>query len=190
MRELNLPCSGIRFEIKGLKGKNMLFHPRRAFLQSMIMDLQQALFFNDSQSVLRFPISIVNVLHADEVGQVWFIVKRPIQQLNEFDKEFHARLHFYKKGKDYYLHVGGKACIVSDPEDINTVHGLSEDIKKLAFTSMVLIRMKIREYHYYPLKKQAPKLKPVISKLSLQHSAVVKSLQYVIKDIIPVFQSH
>lgn len=90
-----------------------------------------------------------------------------MQQLNEFDKEFRARVDFYKKGRNYYLHVRGKACIVSDPEEINNVHSLSEEIKNLASTSMVLIRMKIGESYYYPAKKQAPKLKPVISKLNL-----------------------
>lgn len=48
----------------------MLFQPRRALLQYMIMDLHQALFFTDTQSVLQFPISIINVLQADEVGQL------------------------------------------------------------------------------------------------------------------------
>jgi|SRR5688500_744226 len=168
----------------------MLFQPRRAFLQNRIMDLQQALFFNESQSVLKFPTSIINVLHADDVGQVWFLVSRPQQHLNEFDKQFRARLDFYKKGKDYYLHVKGKACIVTDPEEINNVDALDDEIRQLALTSMALIRMNIQETFYYMANKQAPKMKPAIPKLSLQSSAVVKSLQYIIKDIIPVFQSH
>jgi general stress protein 26 len=168
----------------------MLSQPRRMFLQHKIMDLQQALFFNDSYSVLRFPISIINVLHVDDVDQVWFMVRRPAQDLKEFEREFRARLEFYKKGKNYYLHVTGKACIVNDPEEINNAHVLDEEMKKAASSAMVLIRMKISQTFYYPAKKQAPKMKPAITKLSLHPSAVVKSLQYIIKDIIPVFQSH
>jgi hypothetical protein len=63
-------------------------------------------------------------------------------------------------------------------------------MKILASTSMVLIRMKIVKTFYYPIKKQAPKTKPVRYKLPLRPSNVVKGLQYIIKDIIPVFQSH
>jgi len=168
----------------------MLSQPRRMFLQSKIMDLQQALFYNDSQCVLKFPTSIINVLQVDDVDQVWFMVRRPVQSLNEFEKEFRARLDFYKKGKNYYLHVIGKACVVTDPEEINNVHGLDNETKKLASTSMALIRMKINKTFYYPIKKQAPKLKPAHTKLNLHPSTVVKGLQYIIKDIIPVFQSH
>jgi hypothetical protein len=43
---------------------------------------------------------------------------------------------------------------------------------------------------YYPIRKQARKAKPANTKLPLHPSAVVKRLQYIIKDIIPVFESH
>jgi hypothetical protein len=168
----------------------MLTQPRRVFLQTRIMDLRQALFYNDSQSVLRFPVSLINVLFVDDVDQVWFMVHRPTQYLNEFEKEFRARLYFYKKGKDYYLHVIGKACVVYDPEELNSIHGLDNETKKLASTSMALIRMKINQTFYYPIRKQAPRVKPAHPKLHLRTSAVVKGLKYIIKDIVPVFQSH
>lgn len=168
----------------------MLTQPRRMFLQSRIMELQHALFYNESQSVLKFPTSIIKVLHADDVDQIWFMVHRPLQHLNEFEKEFRARLDFYKKGKDYYLHVVGKACVVDDPEEINTVEMLDDELRKLASTSMALISMKITKTYYYPIKKQASKPEPALIKSRLYPSAVVKGLQYIIKDIIPVFQSH
>jgi len=160
------------------------------FLQNRIMELQQALFYDESQSVLKFPTSIINVLHADDVDQIWFMVNRPLQHLNEFEKEFRARLDFFKKGKDYYLHVVGKACVVGDPEEINNVEVLDNESRKLASSSMALIRMKITKTYYYPIKKQASKPEPALIKSRLHPSAVVKSLQYIIKDIIPVFQSN
>ena len=124
---------------------------RRMFLQNRIMELQQALFYDESQSVLKFPTSIINVLHADDVDQIWFMVNRPLQHLNEFEKEFRARLDFFKKGKDYYLHVVGKACVVGDPEEINNVEVLDNESRKLASSSMALIRMKITKTYYYPI---------------------------------------
>ena len=167
----------------------MFPRPRLMFLQNKIMELQQALFFNESDAVLKLSTSLINVLQVDDADQIWFIVNRPAQNLNEFEKEFRARCDFYKKGKDFYLQVIGKACIVTDPEEINNVHGLDSETKALVSSSMVLIRMKITKTFYYPIKKQAPLQKPVLSKLSLHPSTIVKSLQYIIKDIIPVFQS-
>jgi hypothetical protein len=168
----------------------MLSQPRNLFLQSKIMDLQQALFFNESQSILKFPTSIINVLNVDEVGQVWFMVNRPIQHLNEFDHEFRVRLELFKKGKDYYMHVSGKACIVTDPEEIGHIHVLNEELRRLAASTMMLIRMKIEDTYYYPLQKDAVRIRPALPRMNFQPSAFVKSLQYIIKDIIPVFQSH
>lgn len=164
--------------------------PSRAFLRNKIMDLRQALFFNDSYSVLKFPISIINVLQVDEVGQVWFMVARPTQHLNEFETEFRARLALYKKGKDFFLNVSGKACIVTDPEEITHVDGLDDASRKLALSSMVLIRMSISDVQYFPTGKPVSRIAPSLPKVNFHPSALVKSLQYVIKDIIPVFQSH
>ena len=168
----------------------MFSQPRQLFQKEMIMDLQQALFFSESQSTINLPVSVINVLQVDDIGQVWFMVSRPKQHLNEFDDLFHARLHFYKKGKDYYLHVNGRASVVHDPEEISHVHGLSSEIREAAMSNMVLIRMNITASYYYPVNKQASRRKPVISKLQFNPSATVKSLQYIVKDIIPVFQSH
>lgn len=168
----------------------MLSQPRRVFLHNKIMDLQQALFFNYSRTVLRFPVSIINVLQVDDIDQIWFMVHRPLQHLSEFEHEFDARLDFYRKGKNYYMHVAGKASIVSDPEEINHIHGLDNDLKNLAATTMVLVRMRISKAMYYPITKHALTENSSLHKLSPHHSAVVKGLQYIIKDIIPVFQSH
>jgi general stress protein 26 len=168
----------------------MLTQPQRVFLQKRVMDIQQAIFYNTSQAVLKLPTSIINALHVDDVGQVWFMVNRPPQHLSEFDREFLAKLHFYKKGKKFYLHVVGKASIVSDPEDINNTFELSDEIRRLASTSMVLVRMKITEINYYPSKVHHTYEKKEIFKYSFHPSAFFKTLQYIVKDIIPVFQSH
>lgn len=160
----------------------------QALLKNKIMDLQQALFFNDSYSVLKFPISIINVLHVDDADQMWFMVSRPSQALNEFEKEFRARLSFYKKGKDFFLDIAGKACLVTDPEEINNAEGIDEENKRLASTSMVLIRMSTMNVKYYVIEK--PLQWPTPPKFSFRPSAFVKSLQDVFKNIIPVFQSH
>lgn len=162
--------------------------PSQLLLKNKIMELKQALFFNDSYSVLKFPISIINVLHVDDADQIWFIVNRPGQQLNEFEKDFRARLSLYKKGKDFFLDIAGKACLVTDPEEINSAEGIDEATRKLAMTSMVLIRMSTQSVKYYVMEK--PLQWPALPKFSLRQSTFVKGLQDVVKNIIPVFQSH
>lgn len=166
----------------------MLSLSRRTFLKSKVMDLRQALFFSDSYSVLKFPVSIVTVLDVDDVGQIWFLVRRPAQHINEFEKEIRARLALYKKGKEFYLNVTGRAYLVTDPEEITHADGIDTESKKLAVTTMVLIRMCTTSIEYSETPK--PLQWPSVPKFNLQPSAFVKSLQDVVKNIIPVFQSH
>ena len=118
------------------------------FLQEKISDLRSALFFSLSNAVLKMPTTIVTALKVDEVGQVWFFVNRPVQHIQEFDKEFPARLEFFRKGKNFHLKIMGKACIVNDPEELNGLVEVSEDIKRKAMSQLVLVRVKIQTAEY------------------------------------------
>ena len=105
------------------------------FLKEKIQEIGSAIFFNLSQSVLKFPTSIVETLKVDDFGFVWFSIQKPKQDLREFDNEFPVRLDFFKKGKNYFLQVEGKAWIVNDPEEMNFLSALdtlpAEEGKKL-----------------------------------------------------------
>ena len=164
--------------------------PKVVFLQEKIMELQQALFFDLSTSVLKVPTSVINALHVDDLGQVWFFINKPLQNVNEFEREFRSRIDFYKKGKNFYLHLNGKACMVTDPEEINSIIGLPDEYKRQANGTVILVRLKIAGINYYPYRLPVPELKPKGTKINFQPSAFIKTLQYIVKDIIPVFQSH
>ncbi|MBA4168211.1 MAG: hypothetical protein H0X41_11845 [Chitinophagaceae bacterium] len=168
----------------------MLTQPKVVFLQEKIMELQQALFFDLCSSVLKLPTSVINALHVDDLGQVWFFINRPLQNINEFEHEFRARLDFYKKGKSFYLHLTGKACIVSDPEEINSIIGLDDTYKRQANGRVILVKLKTNKINYFPLRTPLASVKEERPKVHLQPSAFIKTLQYIVKDIIPVFQSH
>lgn len=118
------------------------------FLREKIQDLRSALFFSMCNSVLKMPATIVTALKVDEVGNVWFFVHRPTQCLSEFDKEFPARLEFFKKGKRFFLKITGKACIVSEPEEVNNLVELPEETKQKAMNQLVLVRVKIQNAEY------------------------------------------
>src|ERR1700759_3375269 len=109
------------------------------FLQQKIQELKNALFFSQNTSLLRMSTTVVSVIKVDELGQMWFFVPRPQQALQEFDKEFPVRLEFFKKGKEFFLHVSGKAFIVTDPEEINGL--VHEDIRELNGSHLVLLRV-------------------------------------------------
>ena len=138
------------------------------FLHDKIRDLRSALFYSLSNSVLKIPTSIVTALKVDDEGQVWFFVSRPKQQLTEFDRQFPARLEFYKKGKHAVVKINGRACIVNDAEQVTDLVSLPAEIKEKALDQLLLIKVKIEKAEYFEtspatngtsLKKIASQLK-------------------------------
>jgi hypothetical protein len=117
------------------------------FLQAKINDIGSAIFFNLSDSLLRLPTSIITAQKVDDYGFIWFYMQKPKQDLREFDKEFPVRLDFFRKGKDYFLQVTGKAWLVADPEEINSMD-LSPEQKK-ATEQMVLVKVKMLKADYH-----------------------------------------
>ena len=124
------------------------------FLQKKISELRSALFFSLGDSVLRMPTTIVTALKVDDVGQIWFFLNRPMQNIQEFDREFPARLEFCRKGKSFYLRILGKACLVNDPEELNGLVDISEDIRAKAMDQLVLVKVKIQGAEY--MEKNPP----------------------------------
>lgn len=125
----------------------MLNNSDLQFLQDKIQDLRSALFFSQNSSLLKISTTIVTILKADDIGQVWFFVPRPSQALHEFDMEFPAKLQFFRKGRRFFLHISGKAYIVNDPEEINAL--MYEDIREKATDHLVLIRVKMTKADYF-----------------------------------------
>jgi hypothetical protein len=118
------------------------------FLQEKIREIGSAIFFNQSDSVLKLQTSIIQTLKVDDFGFVWFYMQKPKQDLREFDREFPVRLDFFKKGINCFLQVTGKAWMVNDPEEINTLDTLTEE-EKQAIDEMVLIKVKMLKADYH-----------------------------------------
>jgi hypothetical protein len=60
-------------------------------------------------------------------------------------------MQFYRKGKGYYLQITGKAYIINDPEELNGLIGLSDEVKAKAFQEMVLMKVTIGSARYYTI---------------------------------------
>lgn len=134
------------------------------FLQQKIQDIGTAIFFNLSDSVLKFPTSIVSTLKVDDFGFVWLLVQKPKQSLREFDEGFPVRLDFYRKGKNYFLQVAGKAWLVTDPEEINSLSLSHVDVADKMNDEMILVKVKMLKADYHET--------PAVSRNSLWQSAV------------------
>jgi len=126
------------------------------FLQDKIREIGSAIFFNESDSVLKLPTSIVNTLKVDDFGYVWFFIQKPKQNLSEFDSEFPVRLDFFKKGKAHFLQVSGKGWVVTDPEELTSVVALPEDAKQVAMNEMVLVKVKMMRAEYFDTATPRP----------------------------------
>ncbi len=122
----------------------MIGHLPITFIEEKVRDLESALFISMSDAVLKFPTCVINVLKTDELGQLWFLIPKPSQFIHAFDKIFPVKLDFFKKGREYYLKIIGRAFLVNDPEEINSIECLGDHIKQLARSSgTVLVKVKI-----------------------------------------------
>lgn len=115
------------------------------FMRERIEEIGSAIFHNLSNSVLKLPTSVVSTLKVDEYGFIWFLVQKPKQELKEFEQEFPTKMDFYRKGAGYFLQVYGKGYVVTDPEEMNAFVNLPEDLKKLATSDYVLVKVKIQQ---------------------------------------------
>jgi hypothetical protein len=135
-----------------------------SFIHSRIEDLQQALFFPLSDAPLRIPTCVVNLIKVDDLGQIWFAIPPPVKYIQTLETAFAAKLDFFRKGKDFYLKILGKAFIVHDPEEIGSIESLDETIKnKACLNEIVLIKVRVTHANYFRKAPEVPS-KPSILK--------------------------
>jgi hypothetical protein len=130
-----------------------------SFIEEKVRDLENALFFSMSDSVLKIPACVVRVLETDKLGQLWFVIPGPPRFLHALDKTFPAKLDFFRKGRNYYLKILGNAFLVNDPEEINSVECVDETTKQQARRNeSILVKVKIMQAEYVekaPAKRTA-----------------------------------
>lgn len=122
---------------------------QKTYLQEKIKNLGSAIFFNQSDAVLKLSTSIVRIIDVDDDGYIWFFMQKPPQQLNEFEKEFPVRLDFFRKGFDYSLQVIGKGCIVRDPEELILATEHIDKRNEFNPEKLILIRVKMTRADYF-----------------------------------------
>jgi len=119
------------------------------FIEEKLKNLENALFFSMSDAVLKIPTCVIKLLETDEMGQLWFMIPKPSQHIHAFDMTFPVKLDFFRKSQDYYVKILGKAFLVNDPEEINSVECLQELTKqRVRENKAVLIRVQISHAEY------------------------------------------
>jgi hypothetical protein len=119
------------------------------FLQEKIRLIGSAIFFNQSDAVLKLPTTVVQILKVDDYGYAWFFVKKPYQDVKQFEQDFPVRLDCFRKGVDCFLQIAGKGWMVTDPEEMYAFLEMNDDVNPQVFQDMVLVKVKLQKAEFF-----------------------------------------
>lgn len=119
------------------------------FLREKIGELKTALLYCNSKSVLKIPTTIVTAINVDDLGQIWLLVPRPSQNITEFERDFPVTLNFYRKGKNFYLNIDGKAGIVLEPGELDEMAENIETDPRSLLDQWILVKVKVIDTQYH-----------------------------------------
>ena len=111
-------------------------------LKSRINELQSALFFTESKSIVKLPTHVINDVQMDSEGQIWFVIPKPAMHLEAYDREIPAKLDFFKKGKDFFVKIRGIAYLQADTAEANAALP-AEMRQRMSDESLIAVKVKI-----------------------------------------------
>jgi hypothetical protein len=119
------------------------------FLKRKLSELNSALFFAEGDSLFKLPNHLVTEMEINDEGEIRFVIPRPAQYIEAFDKEFPVRLEFFKKGIAYRLKVQGKGFIVEDGAEMEKWLAYSTSRQEKAKNeSLIMIRVSVQFVDY------------------------------------------
>jgi len=121
----------------------MTTDPNLQIIREKIALLRTAVMYSMSNSLVKLPNDIVSLVKMDDEGQLWFLAHFPAQSLTECEAVFPARLHFFRKGYDFFVEVSGKATIESDVHE----PGDDNDSRTAVLVKMTMRNIEYREPH-------------------------------------------
>ncbi len=126
------------------------------FIREKIADLQTAIMYSMSDSLIKVPNDIVTAVKVDEEGQLWFLSHLPSQPLKECEQSFPARLKFFRKERNFFVEVSGKATIVSMIPSAGNIDNYTANMPESKIA--VLIKMTMSNIEY--VEPEAQRAKP------------------------------
>ena len=110
-------------------------------LKSKIMELQSALFFTESNSIVKLPTHVISDVELDNEGSIWFVIPRPAMHIEAYDKEIPAKLDFFKKGTDFFVKVRGTAFLQAEPTE-----ALSDEMRqRMGDGDVIVVKVQVQE---------------------------------------------
>lgn len=118
-------------------------------LKRKLSELNSALFFAEGDSLFKLPNHLVTEMEINEDDEIRFVIPKPVQDIEAFDKEFPVRLEFFKKGIAYRLKVQGKGEIVEDNNEMEKWLSTSVERQEKAKTEqMIMIKVMVKYVDY------------------------------------------
>jgi len=134
------------------------------FIKSKLSKLEYAILNFLDGGVLQIPTRVVTILKIDEIGQLWFIVPRPVQHITCFEKTFSIKLDFYRKGLNFYLNILGKAFLIYDPEELNNLNWLNQTtLQSILHNDSLLIKVITLHAEYTEISDGTQSAKSLLS---------------------------
>lgn len=112
-----------------------------SLLKSKITELQSALFFTESKSIVKLPTHVVSEVELDSDGQIWFMIPKPAMHIEAYDREIPAKLDFFKKGKDFFVKIRGIAYLQADTTEANSLS--SEMKQRMNDETLIVVKVKV-----------------------------------------------
>ena len=125
----------------------MTTDPNLQFIKERITLLRSAVMYSMSNSLVRLPNDVVSLVKMDEEGQLWFLAHFPSHSLAECEREFPVRLHFFRKGYDFFVEVSGKATIENDLLESDALPMGDTTVRRAVLVKMAMTNVEYREPH-------------------------------------------
>ncbi|HEY4153929.1 MAG TPA: hypothetical protein VGM24_00825 [Puia sp.] len=145
------------------------------FLGEKMKELENALFVSEARSLSKLPTHIVQIAEVDEEGNAWFIIPRPTQIMESFDREMPAKLDFFKKGKGFYLKLRGLASIVHSEELLPRTRVFQELSGSFKKKELVAVKLKMQSAEYFENTPKSPS-NPVVNIGSMLYNWLLNPL--------------
>ncbi len=117
------------------------------FLSEKIAELKSAVMYSMSNSLVKLPNDVVTLVKIDEEGHLWFLSHSPAHLLKECEQVFPARLHFFRKGCDFFVEVSGKAQIVNNVSSSGKLYTVRAKNKNAVLVKMSMVNIEYTEPH-------------------------------------------